>query len=327
MDAIISLRNKYKHRVEGEDVWGSLKNLYGKYAKDKQQSIVDALASGIALESMLNSRSLEFTPQMEEAFQLAYPNVDISSLADRSTEELAGFISGWKGKLFEVEVRDHLNAGEWVGDLHLQPGQIAELAESATQPGWDLAILGSDGSIVDQLQLKATESLSYIQQALEKYPDHHILTTAEIGGHLPDHLDGLVSATDISNDQITGAISDSLADSFGYSLLDVLLPGLPLALIGITEAHGVASGKRSSERAIERAKNRTGKTIVACVAGWIIGLPFGDFTGVLGGMVTRVLMGGEEDAPEVIAVVNYEWMEKRLENAIEVPRLLLPHYA
>ena len=91
-----------------------------------------------------------------------------------------GFLSAWKGKYFEVLVRDELNAGEWVGDIHLEPGQTALLAESAIQPGWDLQIINSDGSVAQELQLKATESLSYVKEALERYPDIGVLTTDEV---------------------------------------------------------------------------------------------------------------------------------------------------
>lgn len=47
-----------------------------------------------------------------------------------------------------------------MGDIHLEPGQVAALAESATQPGWDLQILNADGTVAGELQLKATDSLS-----------------------------------------------------------------------------------------------------------------------------------------------------------------------
>ena len=115
-------------------------------------------------------------------------------MAGRSPEELAGFVNGWKGKLFEVDVRDRLNAGEWVGDLHLEPSQTAQLAASATQPGWDLAIYDSHGAVVDQLQLKATDSLAYVKHALEQYPGIHVLTTAEVAQGVEDQLHGMVSA-------------------------------------------------------------------------------------------------------------------------------------
>lgn len=329
MDQLDRLHDQYRQKLEAEDIWSGLRGLYAQYVKEREQTILDAAASGVALASILSSGSIDFdqvTPQMEEAFHLAYPNVDLYSLADRSPEELAGFINGWKGKLFEVDVRDHLNAGDWVGDLHLIDGQTAELAASATQPGWDLAIHNADGTIADHLQLKATESLSYVKDAIDRYPDTHIIATSGVGD-ISDHLDGMVSISDISNDQIADMVSAPLSDGLGDSLLDTLLPGLPLALIGLTEGYGVLKGKRTTERAVKRAVSRTGKGILAGLIGWGLSALVGDFTGVVGGFAARMLMGGEKDEPVLNVVhMNYDQMNKRLKKATDIPQMLLPYY-
>ena len=246
-------------------------------------------------------------------------------MAERSSDELAGFVNGWKGKLFEVDVRDRLNAGEWVGDLHLEPGQTAELAASATQPGWDLAIHDANGAVLDQLQLKATDSLEYVKHALEQYPGIHVLTTAEMAQGMGDHLHGMASATAISNDHLTATIADPLSDHLGHSILDTLLPGLPLALIGLTEGYGVLIGKRTRERAIERAASRAGKGLFAGLIGWGLSALLGDVTGVLGGIAVRMLMGSEPDEPAILEG-DYQTMDEVLLKAKDVPQVLLPYY-
>lgn len=273
MDELRDLHRHYRQQLGAEDAWQALKSLYARYVKEREQTILDAAASGIALNALLAGGEIDLdkvTPQMAEAFHLAYPHEELSALADRSPEELAGFINGWKGKLFEVDVRDRLNAGEWVGDLHLEPGQTAELAASATQPGWDLAISDAHGAVVDQLQLKATGSLAYVKDALEKYPDTHVLATSEVGADAGDHLHGLLSTSDNSNDYLTDAIAQPLSDHLGHSILDTLLPGLPLALIGLTEGYGALTGKRTGKRASERAVSRTGKSLLAGAIGWVL---------------------------------------------------------
>lgn len=329
MDRLTELQQHYRRKFGNDDSWVGLKSLYARYIKEREQSILDAAASGVVLQNILSTGEIDFdqvTPQMHEAFHSAYPNVEFSSLADRSPEELAGFINGWKGKLFEIDVRDRLMAGEWVGDLHLEPGQTVELAASATQPGWDLAIHNADGTLADQLQLKATASLAYVKDAIERYPDIHVLATDGVGD-IPDHLNGMISVADISNDQLTDMVSEPLSDVLSDSLLDTLLPGLPLVLIGLTEGHGVATGKRTKERAIERAVSRTGKGILAGLVGWALSAVVGDVTGVLGGVAVRMLMGGEKDEPAPVEVnLNYQFMNERLEKAIDVPQLLLPYY-
>ena len=55
-----------------------------------------------------------------------------------TARELVGFVSGVKGKLFELQYVDYLNDG------HLPDGFRAELAGNPTNPGWDIAIIGQD---------------------------------------------------------------------------------------------------------------------------------------------------------------------------------------
>lgn len=68
--------------------------------------------------------------------------------------ELTGIVNGIKGKLFELRYVDYLNDG------HIPDGYQAILAESATNPGWDIAVLGADDSVAEEIQLKATDSVS-----------------------------------------------------------------------------------------------------------------------------------------------------------------------
>lgn len=325
MNTIAELSVIYQHHYHAGSQWLQLKQLYAKFIKNREQSILDATASGAVLHSLLTAGQFDpdtLSPQAEEAFHLAYPYLNIEDVTNYSAEQLAGLISGWKGKLFEVEVRDRLNEGEWVGDLHLADGQYAELATSATQPGWDLAINNSDGVAIDQIQLKATESLSYVKSALEKYPDINILTTSEIISP-----DSMVSVSDISDEYITNAIADPISDSLSDSLLDTLLPGLPLAIIAMTEGYGVLTKKRNSERAVERAVSRAGKGILAGLVGWGLSAMVGDATGLAGAFVVRMALGGESDEPKpVVVIVNYENMQRRLNNAKTVPSMLLSHY-
>ena len=170
---------------------------------------------------------------MEEAFHLAYPNVELDSIVNSNPDEVVGFLNGWKGKYFEVLVRDDLNDGNWIGDVHLDPGQYTEIAESATQPGWDLQIFNDDGSISEALQLKATNSLGYVQELLEKYPDIDVLTTSEVFDQ-SDMLTEQIINSGVSNDDLTNAIHapmESLFDSGIGEFVEDILPGLPFLII------------------------------------------------------------------------------------------------
>ena len=100
-----------------------------------------------------------------------------------------------------------------------------------------MKILDDDGQIVDTFQLKATDSLSYINEALKRYPDIHIITTNDIAQHASDSI----SIADISNDEITNQVHDVISNN--DSLADYLLDTTPTVIIAITEWLQVKKGK------------------------------------------------------------------------------------
>lgn len=86
--------------------------------------------------------------------------------------QLQGLIAGIKGKLFEIRYVDYLN------DRHLPDGFHAELAHSANNQKWDISIFGDDGTMHNAIQLKATESVSYVHHALERCPNIDVVITS-----------------------------------------------------------------------------------------------------------------------------------------------------
>lgn len=230
--------------------------------------VADALSTFTAAvaEPLIRDHSLHsvpITPQMREAWELAYPHHSLSSLQDESTEQIAGFVNGWKGKYFEVLVRDELNGGSWIGDLHLAPGQLAHLATQVNQPGWDLVITDSHGDVVQELQLKATNSLSYIKEALERYPDIQIVTTDEVidaSGHISDEFVDALTPSGISNaemtDQVAGAMDTALGDGVVFDDVLDLLPGLPFVIIALDEGRQVIMRGKTLAAALESGGER-----------------------------------------------------------------------
>ena len=151
-----------------------LNDLAKKYERRQQYEILDiaAVATDVSADSILNlGLEPESDPLTAEAFLHQYPHADPIS-PDDSLERLEGLANGIKGKYFELLVADHLNRGESLGELTLGPGQIAQIADSPTQAGWDVQIVNEDdGSVIEELQLKATDSMSYIKSALTEYAD------------------------------------------------------------------------------------------------------------------------------------------------------------
>lgn len=295
MTATASLRqvaSRYRSR-HGSATLDDLRHLADEFLKQRTLSILDAASVGLAFDLVFSGDRVdisEISPEMTRAWELAYPNVDIQSLADRSPEELGGIISGWKGKLFEVEVERRLNEGEWVGDLHLESDQVAVLAESSTQPGWDLRILDPDGGTADLIQLKATESVSYIHEALSRYPDTPILATHEVAQQTigDDVLD-----SGILNEHVTDTVTEGVSDSTDWLGDAVPATALPLSLILVTEAYQVMSGKKSSDQALTSSGDRIAKSAIAATVAAGVSVVATPFVGAIVGFFTRLALGSE----------------------------------
>ena len=106
-------------------------------------------------------------------------------------------------------------------------GIEAELFEAINHPIVDIAIVNGDG-IVNELQLKSTDSLSYINSALAEHPDVAIVATSEVANQMNSEM---VIDSGIENAVLEEAVSDHLVDEFvnPVSPLSVLgwLVGLP----------------------------------------------------------------------------------------------------
>ena len=266
-----------------------LENLATQYRATQEQEIlrIAAIAADVSVDSILNL-GLEPDEDLQawRAFRLQYPNVDRASLQGASEERLEGIANGIKGKLFELEVIDHLNNGESVGGLALGLGQFARLAESPTQEGWDVEIFNADGSVAEQLQLKASETLSYIKSAFETYPGIRIAVPSEVDA-TADNLLG----TDISlgslgkrahgqaNESAEGPIENAL-DQTAELAFDSI-PIVSTVFVVAIEGRRVLMGRQSIEQAMKRTARRIGKatlfstlgaTLVALGAG-VISVP------------------------------------------------------
>lgn len=279
-ETLVKLAKEYRSKWGFSGSADAVYHLYDQYVKKRKEALmelVDAAASGIAVDALFLQDQISFdqiTPEMKEAFALAYPNEEIGVLSRLNPSEIEGYLRGWKGKFFEVLVRDRLNDGEWVGALHIEPGQTAQLAGIATQAEWDLRILGADGAIVDELQLKATESLSYIKSALEHYPEIKVLTTEEIADKIADSTEDLSEAilfSGISDNELEYAIGapvEELLDSGLEEFIEDVSPFLPFIIIAVSEGIRVVRGHKTWGKALKNGAVRTGKAGAAITVGY-----------------------------------------------------------
>ena len=278
--ALSPLAERYRtERPAAEPVETGIRRLYDAALTDRGKTVLDTVATCIGLSDIVTPDGFDssrLNPQMEEAFALTFPNKELGDLAEMTPDALGGLLNNWKGKYFEVLVRDRLNAGEWVGDIHLDPGQTAELAKSLTQTGWDLQILNDDGTVADALQLKATDSLAYVREALERYPTVDIIATDDVSVNL-EELSDRIFKSGLSDPDLEQSLGDAVADSPGLDmddLTDYLLPVLPFVLIATTEMIPVLMGRKTFELALEHAASRSVKTGTAMGAGavtfWLV---------------------------------------------------------
>ena len=248
----------------------SLLGLAAEYRRRNEREVLElgALAADVSADDVLNlGLEPESNPQLVEAFGMQYPNVRIESLRGASEQRLTGLAQGVKGKYFEVLARDRLNDGESVGELSLEPGQVARLAESPTQQGWDVEIVNQDGTLDEALQLKATESMSYVKTALDENPDIRVVVPSELKDEAADSAQ-LIS-TDISNAFLENEVGDQLGELSESGLENALdeagelafdsIPGISLLIIGATEGRKVLTGRATVEEAVRSGRGRMGK--------------------------------------------------------------------
>ncbi len=224
-----------------------------------------ALAAELSMDSIINlGLEPDADPLLMRAIQLSGSNIEQGAFDGLTEGQIQGHLSNIKGKYFEVLVEDRLNAGETVGELKLLPGQVASLADSQNQAGWDLQIADENKDIAERIQLKATASMGYIKDALEKYPDFRIAVPTEIDGMTDEILQ-----TDITNEylkKLTESQVTEIEESDLESRLDTgaefafdMVPVLPSILITITEGRAVLSGSATLQMSLQRGAKRLGR--------------------------------------------------------------------
>jgi hypothetical protein len=212
------------------------------------------------LASLIESKSVP--QEIIDAYILAFPNLAQSiSFEDRSLEleedQIMGFVAAVKGKLFEMNYVDYLNNGQ------LPDGYKASLAESLTQEGWDITITGADGNTVDLIQAKATDSVSYVKQAIAENPHIDVVTTEEVYSQLvmSGANDQLINSG-IANDSLEQAVEGALSSS--ELSMNITPPIFSLAFIAFT-SYGDESLSLYDKS--KRAGDRSGKVYLSYLIG------------------------------------------------------------
>jgi len=145
--------------------------------------------------------------------QLEFASADeiADYFTDVEAESVLGHVNNIKGILFEQEYTDALSA----------QGISTNLYESTNHPLTDISILNLDGS-VNEIQLKATDSASYINTTISENPEIDFVTTSEVFESIDCES---VIDSGISNADLNDAVVENLFE-------DVVNPVSPLSGIG-----------------------------------------------------------------------------------------------
>jgi hypothetical protein len=260
------LRKYRKYSNQSVDPMGELIDRYRQFKNTRTLDLA-SVAAGLAIPA---EGSEAMDPLALKALHDTNPNFDPDSISQYSDQELMGIVNSAKGKYFEYLVVKDLNAGNTVGDLTLPDGYEAKLAQSMTQPAWDVQIVDEHGHTAELIQLKATESVGYIHETLVRYPDIKILTTEEVAHHLGPNemvLDSDMSEADLEHavNSAAGTLDHGFLDDFWHNFH----PLIPLLLIVTTQGYRVTMGKQTVGAAVEVAKARAARGLIASGAGAI----------------------------------------------------------
>lgn len=284
-------------------------------SRRRKDELLDLLVVGGVTLSQVLRNPASVPENVQQAFALAYPNLAQTqnfsdAVARMSSDGLVGLVSGVKGKLFELELVEHLNSGG------LPDGYHAEIAGSATQPGWDIRVLDESGQVSELLQAKATESAQYVQEALRRYPDIDVTTTTEVHAQLT----ALGLAENVRSSGISEAVLqakvEAAAAGANFDASDLVPSSIGLAVIALSvfmkkdaslREKGEYFGQRSAKAGVSAG---VGKAALVATQTWWIAL--------IGGVATSWLAGRGQVKRE-----QYETLKKALDVMQAKPELLV----
>lgn len=256
--------------------------------QNRKTDLLDTLVvGGVSLADIVHAPS-HVPPVVERAFELQYPDLATSetfaqAVHHASSDQLLGLVNGVKGKLFELSLLDHLNTPGQLPD-----GWEAVLAPGATHPGWDLQVLDSHGHVANLIQAKATDSIDYIRQALDHYPNIDITATSEVYSRmaamgLAQHVhDGGVALSTLNGDMV-GAVADA-SSQFHVSFVP---SAIGLAVIALSVLMNKRLTREMAAREFGQRSAKSGIAVGAASAAMVVTQTW--WIGLLAGVGTRLL--------------------------------------
>lgn len=277
-----------KHCQDKKNCFQAWLNAITKYTKISSTGIIDIASTAVNLTANYVDKNPDVHPLALKAIRDTNPNFDINQTY--SLQELKGITNSSKGKFFEYLVQEKLNSGERVGNIVLPNGYKAEVASNMNQTGWDLKIVDQSGNIEDYLQLKATNSIGYVKEALEKYPETKILATSEIADQAFEQ--GIVIDSDVSNSWLESSMEQAIksGEVTAEQFLEIFSPLFSLATIAGTEGYQIIADKKDIQSAINSASTRVGKSLISNAVGGLVYSLGGGLLSIPSGVLTRLIL-------------------------------------
>ena len=139
-------------------------------------------------------------------------NADIVDYFDDvEPDAMIGHVSNIKGILFEQVYVEQL----------AEQGIEVSVFEATNHPGVDVAVF-DDGEVMTELQLKATDSVAYINTTLAENPDIAIVATSEVASQFESSI---VINSGIEEAVLEETVASAIAD-------EVVNPVSPLSILG-----------------------------------------------------------------------------------------------
>ncbi len=219
-------------------------------------SSLGAIASKKGLFSLSTDESLVLTALRRSSNQFKEIPLDQIGrvIDDYSSEQMRGLINNVKGILFELEYLKIENNDD--------DNIIAYQFENTNHPGYDISLIDKEtGDVVEELQLKATDDIPYVNEWIEKYGTDNIIVTDETAEML-----GLES-TGITNEGLEVRVEDFLdkLTSIDNASLETIVSNIGFVSIAISVvglARKWSIGEISREKFLEMATIMTGLKII-----------------------------------------------------------------
>lgn len=151
-------------------------------------------------------------------------------LSNFTPEQLQGVVNNTKGVYHEMLYVDSVNSAGLENE--------AALHSDINNPGSDV-VFSSDGEIYNEVQIKATDSVSYVNEHFEKYPNIDVVATEEVASKINGVESSGFSNSILEQDVSTGFeqlisnddTSDAVTETVSSAVTDEAIGLGPISII------------------------------------------------------------------------------------------------